>query len=1035
MDSLKLDAEIQAEKALSLPAFDRVNLLGIRRQLVVLLSLIGRDGIFDEYTRHDISHIDSLLESLNWIVPDKSKKKMTPADWLMAVLAIYFHDLGMLVTKNEFEARNESGFPHYRDHTLFAGEDGTDYKARIGGLPLEEADRFLYQEFVRHHHAERIKNWIMGKAPERLGVTHAAMTEVHGLLSPLSEPFRRDLGLVCESHHRDDLADLKKYRPSQPYGSSEAETANIQYAAILLRSVDVLHMTSDRTPSVAFKTINPKDPISQREWAKQRGVTTVRPKIGTDKDGKPDPAAPRSTIEVFAYFTNPEGFFGLTSFLKYVQAELRKCSEWCRQAQQLHGAPHDFPWRNIDESNVEAQGFLPQSFEFTLDQARILDLLTGHTLYNDPSVTLRELVQNSLDAIRLQEVIDHRAGLEIKKGRVEISWNSGERRLTVRDNGTGMTQHMIERHLLRVGASRYQDPEFKREYPQFSAISRFGIGILSCFMISDNVEICTCHPDEAQTRFMNLRSVHGKYLVRLVDKFSQDVPDLIRPHGTSITLFLRPSARLSSVLDIARMWVVLPRCEVTVSMDQDPPVRIGYESARQALETFVRGASGATLEGDGEDSPQTRYRVDQMEANGFSVAYLLKWNDHYKVWSFSGLPAQEGNAPPITGTCVEGIGVTFAPPGFDGGAHIAALLNATGPDAPRTNVARTAIEVTPERNSMLRAVYRVLCKHVKGEFAEMKDKRGRSLTWATQEARYLADALALGQATSRDLVEEEIAELPVLLVETRGERAAFSIRELRDAKQFWTVHSTLLQSGEYLIREAGSNASLSGLLDALKVSEMRLPAEPLVSEMSAKTWAADRSFEKKEVDKVIINRDQRRLDLRWASQEGRWLNFAQHVWAHLSEKDRQAFQLTLQRFFQEQRMDLSTLHRTFVGAKKEIEIVGRSNEGLIRANQKYFVLPGTGLSDCLCEYFRDCERDMSAPHAVRLAAAVSVITGLAKFAPGPAPERLQHQLTERFGPLINAAGKPETFAALLADPPVLFDPSSWGKERWMEAVS
>jgi len=46
---------------------------------VVLLSLIGRDGIFDEYTRHDISHIDSLLESLNWIVPDKSKKKMTPA--------------------------------------------------------------------------------------------------------------------------------------------------------------------------------------------------------------------------------------------------------------------------------------------------------------------------------------------------------------------------------------------------------------------------------------------------------------------------------------------------------------------------------------------------------------------------------------------------------------------------------------------------------------------------------------------------------------------------------------------------------------------------------------------------------------------------------------------------------------------------------------------------------------------------------------------------------------------------------------------
>ena len=39
-----------------------------------------------------------------------------------------------------------------------------------------------------------------------------------------------------------------------------------------------------------------------------------------------------------------------------------------------------FPWRNIDDTNIETEGFIPETFEFTIDQARILDLLTGRTL-------------------------------------------------------------------------------------------------------------------------------------------------------------------------------------------------------------------------------------------------------------------------------------------------------------------------------------------------------------------------------------------------------------------------------------------------------------------------------------------------------------------------------------------------------------------------------------------------------------------------------------------------------------------------------
>ena len=133
------------------------------------------------------------------------------------------------------------------------------------------------------------------------------MTEISTLLEPLGPQFRRDLGLICESHHLDDLNDHRKYKVSQPYGDSDAETANLHFVSLLLRTADLLHMTRDRTPSVAFRLINPNDPISQSEWAKQMAVKRVRAQIGRGKDGLPDESAPRDTIEVHAYFCNGSG--------------------------------------------------------------------------------------------------------------------------------------------------------------------------------------------------------------------------------------------------------------------------------------------------------------------------------------------------------------------------------------------------------------------------------------------------------------------------------------------------------------------------------------------------------------------------------------------------------------------------------------------------------------------------------------------------------------------------------------------------------
>ena len=91
MTELISNAEQLADKARELPAFKNFSLPGVKRQIRAMLAMIGRvKGIFSTYTLHDISHIDGMLNMLEWLVPQETKAKMTLPDWLLIVLTVYF---------------------------------------------------------------------------------------------------------------------------------------------------------------------------------------------------------------------------------------------------------------------------------------------------------------------------------------------------------------------------------------------------------------------------------------------------------------------------------------------------------------------------------------------------------------------------------------------------------------------------------------------------------------------------------------------------------------------------------------------------------------------------------------------------------------------------------------------------------------------------------------------------------------------------------------------------------------------------------
>ena len=126
---------------------------------------------------------------------------------------------------------------------------------------------------------------------------------------------------------------------------------------------------------------------------------------------------------------------------------------------------------------------MEENFRFKVNLGGMIDILANH-LYSSPDVFLRELLQNAVDAIRAKELIEE----NWKEGKIEIDLYEGST-IVFQDNGTGLTEEEMHKFLAVIGQSSKRDLEtgaINEEY-----IGRFGIGMLSCFMVSDEIVVHT----------------------------------------------------------------------------------------------------------------------------------------------------------------------------------------------------------------------------------------------------------------------------------------------------------------------------------------------------------------------------------------------------------------------------------------------------------------------------------------------------------------------------------------------------------------
>ncbi|MBQ1516804.1 MAG: ATP-binding protein, partial [Clostridia bacterium] len=477
-------------------AVSRICELGLEKSKTIMT-------FFPTFTLHDNTHIRNVCDWMFWLLGGRKEngkvkkgkaKELTTREAAMLLMSACCHDIGMSVDKNQHEqlkVYNDKWQKYFEknveDQLRYNKAKAEKEKKKSDNKDKDEKEIELITEemlrnYVRSYHHERIAEII---SPDKWG---RDLTD-NGL-------YLSDLITLCKSHGES----LNSLRIDAPL------SFDMRLCAVLLRLADILDFDPTRAPDSLFKHMKLDEPtnketsISSREFQKNAvGKFIVSGNNITYSASMDDPRL-RKEVEGYIDWVNYE----LTSCRQYIKTYN---TNW----KDLSLPENIIP--RIDMNYCESGEFM-----ITMEQDNIINLLKGEDLYSDKYVFVRELLQNAIDAVLWREKIDNMFVAK-DNGKIKITtWidkDNGQGWFRIEDNGTGMNVEIIKKYFLTIGRSYYQSDDFKRDgngKPEYNPISRFGIGILSCFLTDENntLEVSTKRAGSPAVR-LSVTGLKGLY--------------------------------------------------------------------------------------------------------------------------------------------------------------------------------------------------------------------------------------------------------------------------------------------------------------------------------------------------------------------------------------------------------------------------------------------------------------------------------------------------------------------------------------------
>ncbi|WP_177194452.1 HD domain-containing protein [Trichococcus palustris] len=540
---------------------------------------------------HDDSHAKQVLENMlilsNYY--ESNSLKLTNYEYFLIILSAYMHDTGMALPKwelNLFKAtEGNDWFSLYDELEITINNDGkkpflfseakefiidnkkfiyaefdnvksfifiedkeeqfidslarklVNYQQFRNGFSFELSnikDKNEYREKsenIRYEYIRRNHHFFSKKNCELLSRKMVAYSDIF-TASKLAD----DLAKIVVGHGI-NFSEIEKYDLRSRY--SDGNYANIFFITVLIRLGDVIHFSAERAPKSLMASKMIQDNTSIIHWeVKQEGINSWL----TDFDEKGN-----REISYSAYFKEPKLYYFFQDYMDWVDIELSNYHIYYSIQIKDNNLKKFSEYYNLnlaEKVNRQAvlydeHSFVPvDNLKFVLNQTRILELLMGVGLYKDKYLCLRELYQNSMDACKCAL-----ANGSIKEGLIEfgIEEDINGRYLYCLDNGIGMTKQIIEDYFLNIGTSYYKSRQFyelKASWEKgVSPTSQFGIGILSCFMIGDEIEVITKNSGENGSPLISFKvdGPHEKFYYKNAEEIDKE---LVGQNGTLIKIYL-----------------------------------------------------------------------------------------------------------------------------------------------------------------------------------------------------------------------------------------------------------------------------------------------------------------------------------------------------------------------------------------------------------------------------------------------------------------------------------------------------------------
>jgi len=467
----------------------RATFYQLRGRAKALAGEVARD--LPEYTIHDIGHIDDLWETADLIVgPDYPA--LNPTEGFVLGCAFLIHDLGMTLNSYPGGVEDLKAKSTWRDAIVaeLRREFGHPPTADEIGAPGPEIERRVIGSVLREEHARHARDLLTHRYQAGPGDDAYYLLEN----SDLRHAYGEYIGEIAASHGQslDEVAgSLRDTVIGAPSGDYPADwEVNCLKLACIVRAADACQLAG-RAPGF-LRALRQPSGISRYHWVFQQNL--LKPRTTLDHNRLVFTSGRSFPVE------ESQAWWFCFDALHMADDELRHADTTLLATDRTR-----FAARGIDKveaaerlaERIRTTGWMPVDARIRVtDVAGLVYRLGGEQLYGrDPTVPLRELVQNASDAVRARRLREDRAE---DWGEICVRTGADERGewLEVADNGIGMTMAALTGPFLNFGESYWTSALMRQELPGllakgFQPTGKYGIGFFSVFIWGKRVWVTT----------------------------------------------------------------------------------------------------------------------------------------------------------------------------------------------------------------------------------------------------------------------------------------------------------------------------------------------------------------------------------------------------------------------------------------------------------------------------------------------------------------------------------------------------------------